>query len=108
MKNLVCPHCQTAVKSEASVCLGCGAEIVRGASRRERTTGGCLVAIVGLVVTMGVLGLVLPAYGIGSESGLAIIIGLIIAAVILNVLGRVLVGFLFRSRLRFFRTYRHQ
>ena len=57
---------------------------------------------------MGVLGLVLPAYGIGSESGLAIIIGLIIAAVILNVLGRVLVGFLFRSRLRFFRTYRHQ
>ena len=108
MKNLACPHCQTVVKSEASVCLGCGAEIVRGASRREKTTGGCLVAIVGLVLTMSVLGLVLPAYGIGSESGLVIIVGLILAAVILNLLGRALVGFFFRSRLRFFRTYRHQ
>ena len=96
------------MKSEASVCLGCGAEIVRGASRREKSTGGCLLTIVGLVVTMSVLGLVLPAYGIGSESGLAIIVGLIVAAVILNALGRVLVGFLFRPRLRFFRTYRHQ
>jgi len=96
------------VKSEASVCLGCSAEIVRGASRREKSTGGCLVAIVGLVITMSVLGLALPAYGIGSESGLAIIIGLIVAAAVLNALGRVLVGLLFRSRLRFFRTYRHQ
>ena len=108
MKNLVCPHCQTVLQSEASVCLGCGAEIVRGASRREKSTGGCLVAIVGLVLTMSVLGLVLPAYGIGSESGLAIIVGLILAAVILNFLGRAIVGFFFRSRLRFFRTYRHQ
>lgn len=108
MNKLVCPHCQTAVNSEASVCLGCGAEIVRGASRREKTTGGCLVTIVGLVVTMAVLGLVLPAYGIGSESGLAIIVGLIVVAAALNALGRALVGILFRSRLRFFRTYRHQ
>jgi len=52
--------------------------------------------------------LVLPAYGIGSESGLAIIVVLILAAVILNFLGRALVAFFFRSRLRFFRTYRHQ
>lgn len=108
MKDLVCPHCKTAVETEASVCLGCGAEIVRGASRREKSIGGCLIAIVGLVVTMGVLGLALPAYGIGSELGLAIIVGLVIAAVAFNALGRVLVGLFFRSRLRFFRTYRHQ
>lgn len=105
---LVCPHCKTAVESEASVCLGCGAEIVRGASRREKATGGCLIAIVGIVIIMSVLGLALPAYGIGSESGLAIIIGLILAAVVFNALGRALVGFFFRSRLRFFRDYHHQ
>jgi len=43
-----------------------------------------------------------------SESGLAIIVGLILAVVLFNFLGRALVGLFFRSRLHFFRTYGHQ
>ena len=108
MKNLVCPHCQTSVNATASVCLGCGAEVVRGASQREKTTAGCLVTTVGVLITMVAMGFILPSVGARNEYGLVFVVGLLVAAVIFNLIGRALVGMLFRSRLRFFRTYRHQ
>jgi uncharacterized integral membrane protein len=108
VKNLVCPHCQTVVDSKASVCLGCGAEVVRGASQREKTTAGCLFTAIGVVITMVVMGFILQSVGARNEYGLAFVMGLLAAALIFNLIGRALVGVLFRSRLRFFRTYRHQ
>ena len=108
MKNLVCPHCQTTVNATASVCLGCGAEVVRGASQREKTAAGCLVTTVGVLITVVVMGLILPSVGARNEYGLVFVVGLLVAALIFNLIGRALVGMLFRSRLRFFRTYRHQ
>lgn len=96
------------MNSEASVCLGCGAEVVRGASQREKTTAGCLSTVLGVVVTMVGMGLILPAVGARNEYGLAFVVGLLISAFIFNLLGRALVGIFFRSRLRFFRSYRHQ
>src|SRR4051794_27160935 len=40
VKTLVCPHCHTEVPANANVCRGCGAEIVRGLSRRARSIVG--------------------------------------------------------------------
>ena len=108
MKNLVCPHCQSIVDPKASVCLGCAAEVVRGASQREKTTAGCLFTAIGLLITMVAMGLILPVVGARNEYGLAFVVGMLLAAVVFNLAGRALVRLLFRSRLRFFRTYRHQ
>ena len=46
MITLLCPLCQTPVSGGASVCRGCGAEIIRAASRRERLLTG-----IGFVIT---------------------------------------------------------
>jgi hypothetical protein len=54
------------------------------------------------------MGLVLPSVGARNEYGLAFVVGLLVAALVFNLIGRALVRVLFRSRLRFFRTYRHQ
>ena len=46
MNTLVCPHCLNVIPQAASVCTGCGAEIVlRGATRRERGSAGCATAL---------------------------------------------------------------
>ena len=54
MKALICPHCDSRVSETAHVCAGCGAEIIRGATTRERSLvgvafvfGAILVALVG-------------------------------------------------------------
>lgn len=107
MELLKCPHCQTTVDAKASVCAGCGAEVVRGASRRERSTAGCLFSIGGLLVSLFFVGL-LPLSSSNYGQGLAVVLGLFAAALIFNVLGRFAAGLLFRSKLRFFRNYRHQ
>ena len=108
MKNLVCSHCQSTVVENASVCLGCGAEIVRGPSRRERSIAGCLSSGVGLVIALIVLGLTMQSIAAPNEYGFVAVVGLLLAALIFNILGRAFVRLLFRSRLRFFRSYRHQ
>ena len=60
-KTLVCPHCATQVPAHASVCVGCGAEIVHGATRQERSTVGCLFTVVVMLVTMAIVALPLLA-----------------------------------------------
>ncbi len=40
MKALICRHCDSTVSERAHVCAGCGAEIVRGAIRKERSFMG--------------------------------------------------------------------
>jgi len=57
MRSLVCPHCRTAVPDDVSVCTGCGAEIVRGATRRERAGAGCATAAVALIVALAIVGM---------------------------------------------------
>ena len=79
MKNLVCPHCQTTVDPKASVCLGCGAEVVRGArSGRKRRRD----SRIGVLITMVAMGLILPVVGARNEYGLAFVVGLLLAAVL--------------------------
>ncbi len=107
MEPLRCPHCQTHVNALASACAGCGAEIVRGASRSERSTAGCLFSIAGLVLSLLVVGL-LPLSSSNYGQGLAVVIRLVFAVLLFNALGRGAVKLLYRSKLRFFRNYRHQ
>lgn len=107
MELLRCPHCRTNVDPKASVCAGCGAEIVRGASRNERATAGCLFSLVGLVLSFFVVG-VLPLSSSNYGQGLAVVVGLFLAVVLFNAAGRGVARLLFRSKLRFFRNYRHQ
>lgn len=70
VKTLVCPRCQSSVDSSASVCKGCHAEIVRGASRKEKTTAGCLAMGIGLLVTLIAIGAMLPSLGAPKGKGL--------------------------------------
>lgn len=102
--------CQNIVRPGASICTGCGAEIVRGASRKEKSVAGCLSGTVGLLITMVAIGFVLRSSPLGASNkfGLAILLGLLLSALIFNILGRAFVRLLFRSRLRFFRAYQHR
>jgi hypothetical protein len=105
---LVCPDCQTVVNPNASVCAGCGAEIVRGASRKERATAGCISSIIGVLAAFAVLGLVLRSVRISNELGLPVLLAIMLSAVVFNLLGRLFARLLFRSRLRFYRAYQQR
>ena len=107
MEPLRCPHCHTNVDARASVCAGCGAEIVRGASRNERATAGCLFSLAGLVLSLFIVG-VLPLSSSNYGQGVAVVLGLFLAVMIFNAAGRGVARLVFRSKLRFFRNYRHQ
>jgi predicted nucleic acid-binding Zn ribbon protein len=50
MNMLLCPHCQTPAPESAMVCRGCGAEIVHGLNRRERSFVGLSFAVVALLI----------------------------------------------------------
>ena len=74
----------------------------------RKTTAGCLFTAIGVLITMVAMGLILPVVGARNEYGLAFVVGMLLAAVVFNLAGRALVRLMFRSRLRFSRTYRHQ
>lgn len=88
------------------MCAGCGAEIVRGATRRERSAAGCVFAVVALLValTFAVMG-TMP--GLYEDAAFFLILKFVAVALIANVVGRVAIRLACRSRLRFLRTYQH-
>ena len=114
MKSLVCPHCQTQVPNNANVCTGCGAEVVRGATRQERSRVGLLFTLAALPV----LGVILRAIEIGtgsttfpsahSAAALFFVLGSILYFVFAFIAGRSVAGLFRRSQVRFFRSYQHQ
>jgi predicted nucleic acid-binding Zn ribbon protein len=114
VKTLVCPHCHTQVPESASVCTGCGAEVVRGLNRRERSFVG--LAFVGLAFIIFVV--FLRAFEIArgvpflsppkAEDGFLFFVGLLAIVIFPYMVGRRLARFLYRSRVRFFRSYQHQ
>jgi predicted nucleic acid-binding Zn ribbon protein len=108
MQELRCPHCGTAVPGDASVCCGCNAEVIHGASRRERAAGGCLLMLIGIPVTFAALGLWLKQHNASTDAGFFVLLGLIVAAAFCSLLGALLARFLLRSKVRFFRSYKHR
>lgn len=104
MNKLVCPHCDSQVSERASVCVGCGAEIVRGATRRERANVGCAFAFLALLVglvAMGASRLPKP----NSDAALFVVFGLFGFVVFASLVGNLAARFFHRSKLRFFRRY---
>jgi predicted nucleic acid-binding Zn ribbon protein len=111
---LVCPHCHTQVPESASVCLGCGAEVIRGLSRGQRSFVG-LAFVAGAILIFGVL---LRVYEIATghaflrspkaEDGLLVIVGLVLVVFLPYVVGINAARLFWRSRVRFFRSYQHQ
>lgn len=107
MKTLVCPHCTSEVPEHASVCVGCGAEIVRGATRRERSAGGCIFALLVLLVTMAIVGMG-PMPDPYTDAALFLVLKFIALVILANVVGRLAIRWLRRSKLRFIRRYENQ
>ena len=114
VKTLVCPHCHTQVPESASVCVGCGAEIVRGLSRRGRS----FVGLAFVAASIFLFGFFLNAYQVinghpflkqpKAEDAPYAILGIIIAVMIPYLLGTRIARLFRRSRVRFFRSYQHQ
>ena len=114
MNALVCPHCQTAVSEDSRACRGCGAEIVHGASRPERSRtgltfviGAMLVAVV-LFRSLEIMRGAPPLSGPEAEDGFLFVLGLIAVVVIPYIVGTRVARLLWRSRTRFYKTYQHQ
>ena len=114
MKTVVCPHCDSMVSQRAHVCVGCGAEIVRGATRRERSLFGVIFAIGAFAIAAWSV----QGWGIihGSsllprpDSNEALFVFLSIIALLLAgyILGSSIARLFRRSQVRFFRSYRNQ
>jgi hypothetical protein len=114
MNALLCPHCQTPAASGARVCRGCGAEIVRGPSRRERP----LIGIVFVVAAMFLGGVLLRVLEIArgslplpfpkAEYGFWVLLAVIAVVVVPYIVGTRVARVLWRTRVRFYRTYQHQ
>jgi hypothetical protein len=96
------------------VCRGCGAEIVRGLSRWERSLIGVAFVIAAMLVGVVVLRALEIARGAPllpapkAEYGFFVLLGLIVIAFVPYILGTRIARLLWRSRIRFYRRYQHQ
>ena len=94
--------------------MGCGAEVVRGLNRRQRSFVGLAFVAVAILI----FGIFLRGYEIANghpflrspkaEDGLLVIMACIAIIVVPYFLGKRLARFLRRSQVRFYRVYRHQ
>lgn len=114
MKTLTCPHCHTQVPETAGVCTGCGAEIVRGLTRRGRSLFGLLcvaIAIFAAIICLRALEIARggsPLPSPNAQHGLLVIGGIIFLLVVPYVIGTRAAGMFWRSRIRFYRNYQHR
>ncbi|SRR6266481_2409066 len=114
MNALACPHCQTAVSEDSRVCRGCGAEIIHGASRRQRSLIGVAFVIAAMIIAVVSFRVLEIARGVPplssptAEDGLLFFLGLIAVVVIPYIAGTRVARLFWRSRIRFHRTYQHQ
>jgi hypothetical protein len=102
------------VPETASVCTGCGAEIVRGLGRRGRSFVGLIFVAIAILL----FGVFLRAYEIAhgtpflkspkAEDGPYAILGILLIVIIPYLLGTRIARLFRRSRVRFFRSYQHQ
>ena len=113
MNALAWPHCQTSVSEDSSVCRGCGAEVVHGASRRERSLIGVVFVIAAMLITvmlfrsLEIMRGTPPLSSPKAEDGFLFFVGLVAVVVIPYLIGTRVARLLWRSRIRFYRRYQH-
>jgi hypothetical protein len=96
------------------VCRGCGAEIVHGLNRRERSFVGLSFVVVALLIGVVIWRALEIAHGAPvlpspkAEDGLLVIAGLILVVFLPYLMGIKVARLFRRSRVRFFRWYQHQ
>jgi predicted nucleic acid-binding Zn ribbon protein len=112
VKEFVCPHCQTRVSDRANVCTGCGAEIVRGTTRRERSIVGVLFVAVAILIGLIVLRALeisrgrMPLPSPQSDGALGLFFGALGLLIAAYFVGRSVARLFRRSQVRFYRSYR--
>jgi len=114
VKLLLCPHCQTPVSDGASICRGCGAEVIRGATRRERLLTGVVFVVAAMLIAVVLMRFWQIAHGAlalpspKAEDGFLVSLSLIGVIVLPYIIGTRVARLLWRSRIRFYKTYQHQ
>lgn len=104
MDSLICPHCVSSVSKRAHVCAGCGAEIVRGATRAERRRVAAFFGFAAFVfgaLYLGASQLPDPR----SDAALFVILGFVAFVVVAALVGGVLARLLYSREPRFIREY---
>ena len=96
------------------MCTGCGAEVVRGLSRRQRSFVGLMFVVIAILIFT----ISLRAYEIAqghpflrppkAEDGLFVIAAFIALVVVPYAMGKRVAHFFCRSRVRFFRSYQYR
>jgi hypothetical protein len=96
------------------VCRGCGAEVVRGASRRERALIGAMFVIAAMLIGAVVLRALEIAHGAPplrpprAEDGFLVLLAFILIVFVPYIVGSRVARLFWRSRIRFYRRYQHQ
>lgn len=110
---LICPHCETTLSERARVCAGCGAEIVHGLSRSGRRLVGVICVALALLIGVVIVRALEIAQGRQllsspkADDGLLVFGAIIIFLMIPYFIGSRAARLLWRSRVRFYRQYRH-
>jgi uncharacterized membrane protein len=101
------------IRLRNSTAQGCGAEILRGASRHERSLIGVGFVIVAMLIavvlfrSLEIMQSAPPLSSPGAEDGFLFVGGLVAVVVIPYIIGIRAARLFWRSRIRFYRTYQH-
>jgi hypothetical protein len=114
VKEFVCPHCHTRVSETASVCAGCGAEVVRGLTKRGRAVVGLISVEVAVLIAVVILRALEVVHGRPAlpspkaDDGLMVIAAVMLLLVVPFLIGSRAARLLWRSRVRFYRQYQQR
>lgn len=104
MDRLVCPHCDSTVSSRAHVCVGCGAEIVRGATRAERRRLASIFGFLAFLIGLFYIGASNPPDP-RSDAALFLVFGFLVFILFSSLVGSALARILYSKKPRFVREY---
>ena len=88
--------------------------MIRGATRRERLLTGVVFVVAAMLITVVLVRFWQVAHGAlalpspKAEDGFLVLLGLIVIVFVSYIMGTRVARLLWRSRIRFYKTYQHQ